>query len=149
LDDLTERLDQQWAILDDNDATIWSRCFWSGLNKPPTDQTQAYLQQSDWIVSLEVLEHVPSYKEPTVVENILKLSKNGIILSWAVPKQGGVSYINEKTNDYVLELFTQKLGLYHCAQVSDHLRRNSQFPWFKNTLFVFTKQQSYKGFECK
>ena len=145
--DLTEPLEQQWHLIS-NRNSFNAQYFWTESNSRPQDETQAYLHTTDWVVSLEVLEHVPPHKESIVVENILKLTQNGIILSWAIPRQGGVSHINEKPNSYVLELFVEKLGFKYCRNVSDRLRINSQLPWFKNTIFVFTKQEIYKGFEC-
>jgi hypothetical protein len=165
--DLTEDLEQQWTILEDQSlksgsgsgSGIGSRFyhqddriksyFWTSLDQRPSDKTQAYLQRSDWVVSLEVLEHVPPHKEKVVVENLLKMTNNAIILSWAIPKQGGVSHINEKPNEYVIDLFVKKMGLYHCKSVGDTLRVQSQLAWFRNTIFVFAKNEIYRGFTCK
>jgi hypothetical protein len=36
------------------------------------------------------------------LDNIFRLAKEGIILSWAVPEQGGLSHINNKPIEYVL-----------------------------------------------
>ena len=147
--DLTEPLNHQWNLVSNQPISDRANYFWTGSNLRPKDETQAYLHTTDWVVSLEVLEHVPGHRESIVVDNILKLTQNGIILSWAIPRQGGVSHINEKPNEYVLDLFVNKLGFKYCKTTSDHLRSTAQLPWFKNTIFVFTKREEYKGFKCK
>jgi 2-polyprenyl-3-methyl-5-hydroxy-6-metoxy-1,4-benzoquinol methylase len=52
--------------------------------------------QYDWIISLEVAEHIPEIYEAVYLDNIFRHAKEGIILSWAVPGQGGLSHINNK-----------------------------------------------------
>jgi tryptophanyl-tRNA synthetase len=47
--------------------------------------------QYDWIISLEVALHIPEKYEAVYLDNILRHAKEGIILSWAVPGQGGIS----------------------------------------------------------
>jgi hypothetical protein len=53
------------------------------------------------IISLEVAEHIPEKYEAVYLDNIFRHAKEGIILSWAVPGQGGLSHINNKPIEYV------------------------------------------------
>jgi 2-polyprenyl-3-methyl-5-hydroxy-6-metoxy-1,4-benzoquinol methylase len=53
----------------------------------------------DWIMSLEVGEHIPKQYEDIFINNLHKNNKYGIILSWAIIGQGGIGYVNEQNND--------------------------------------------------
>ena len=57
---------------------------------------QYCILQYDWIISLEVALHIPEKYEAVYLDNILRHAKEGIILSWAVPGQRGLSHINNK-----------------------------------------------------
>lgn len=43
-----------------------------------------YLSPKDWVLSLEVGEHIPAEHEKTFIENLHRHNKKGIVLSWAV-----------------------------------------------------------------
>ena len=45
----------------------------------------------DWVMSLEVAEHIPADFQAVYVDNINRHAKEGIVLSWARPGQGGYS----------------------------------------------------------
>ena len=98
-----------------------------------------HLSKYDWIVSLEVAEHIPSEFEAIYVDNIKRHALEGIIISWAVKGQTGFSHINEQSNDYVISLF-QAGGLFTYNHAdSKFLRQNSTYWWFKNNIMVFDR----------
>ncbi|CAG5124210.1 unnamed protein product, partial [Candidula unifasciata] len=39
----------------------------------------------DWVVSVEVGEHIPAKFEDIYLDNLARHAKEGIVLSWAVP----------------------------------------------------------------
>ena len=39
----------------------------------------------DWVMSLEVAEHIPKEYESIYLDNIVRHAKEGVILSWAKP----------------------------------------------------------------
>ena len=92
----------------------------------------------DWVLSLEVGEHLPRKYEPALIDNLHRHNQRGIVLSWAVPGQGGFGHYNEQPNDYVIEKMT-KLGYKYDPSASTQLRSASSLPWFKNTILVFRK----------
>jgi 2-polyprenyl-3-methyl-5-hydroxy-6-metoxy-1,4-benzoquinol methylase len=53
----------------------------------------------DWVMSLEVGEHLPKQFESQFIENIHKNNNNGVILSWAIKGQGGYGHFNEQNNE--------------------------------------------------
>jgi tryptophanyl-tRNA synthetase len=58
-------------------------------------------QTYDWIVSLEVAEHIPAEFESVYLDNLVRHAKEGIILSWAKLGQGGYSHVNNRDIEYI------------------------------------------------
>ena len=102
------------------------------------DLTKDYDDAYDWILCLEVGEHIPQIYEKAFIKNIDKNNKKGIILSWAVEGQGGEGHVNERNNNYIKELFLN-LGYINDTQSEKSLRESCDFPWLKNTIMVFRK----------
>ena len=103
------------------------------LSKPITFDTPF-----DWVMSLEVGEHLPQEFETIFIENLHNNNKHGIVLSWAVKGQGGVGHYNEQNNDYVKSKICA-LGYTNDVESENILRNNSSLHWFKNTIMVFKK----------
>jgi 2-polyprenyl-3-methyl-5-hydroxy-6-metoxy-1,4-benzoquinol methylase len=93
-------------------------------------------QQYDWVMSLEVGEHVPATKEVTFVHNIVRHAKKGIVLSWAVKGQPGNNHVNNLDNSEVrLKMF--RLGFEPDFKAEQIIREAAILPWFRDTLMVF------------
>ena len=105
------------------------------------DLSKTFKSEKKWeyIVSLEVAEHLPQKFEKTFIENLHENNTKGIILSWAVIGQGGHGHFNERNNDYVKNLFEQ-LGYYNDDNEENILRNNASVRWFKNTIMIFKKK---------
>jgi SAM-dependent methyltransferase len=91
------------------------------------------LKRYDLTISLEVGEHIPKQYEKTFLDNIT--CAKTIILSWAIPGQGGTGHFNEQPNEYIISEM-EKRGYKLNSSETNHLRTHSILPWFKNTLFV-------------
>ena len=103
------------------------------------------LPVSDWVLSLEVGEHIPSQSEGMMIRNLHAHNCKGIILSWGIEGQGGDNHINLHNNEYVIQIF-EELG-YNYDKSETDLFRNS-IPegkvngfWFKNSLMVFRRTE--------
>ena len=83
------------------------------------------------------VESLPKQFESTYLNNIAK--SNNVILSWAIPGQGGNNHVNLQNNDYVILQMEQK-GYQYDRESSNKLRKDSTFSWFKKTLMVFKKK---------
>lgn len=90
----------------------------------------------DWVMSLEVGEHLPKQYEKIFIENLIRHVKKGLILSWAVEGQGGVGHFNEQNNDYIKKIFAD-LGWENDLKTENELRTQASISWFKNTVMVF------------
>ena len=107
------------------------------------DLSQAFNlnKQFDWIVSLEVGEHIPKPYEKVFVNNLVRHCKKGIVLSWAVKGQRGAGHFNNQNNAYVKNMFDE-LGFDSEPEVEQTLRNASTRYWFKNTIMVFRKREN-------
>jgi cyclopropane fatty-acyl-phospholipid synthase-like methyltransferase len=92
----------------------------------------------DWVMSLEVGEHLPPQFEDIFIENLHNNNKYGIVLSWAVKGQGGHGHFNEQNNDYIKSKICA-LGYVNDIETENKLRKDSTLGWFKKTIMVFRK----------
>jgi SAM-dependent methyltransferase len=92
----------------------------------------------DWVMSLEVGEHLPKEFERIFVENLIRHAQHGIVLSWAIPGQGGYGHFNEQNNSYIKDLLAS-YGWYNDVVSENHLREKADIWWFKNTIMIFRK----------
>jgi len=94
------------------------------------------LPKYDWVMSLEVGEHLPKQFEDIFINNLINSSISGIIMSWAIPGQGGDGHINEQTNEYIKSKMAF-LGFQNNLEEENILRESPTLFWFKNTVMVF------------
>lgn len=116
----------------DGNPMVKPPCQWADLSE------ECQLGTWDWVLSLEVGEHIPAEYERVFVENLHRHNRDGIILSWAVPGQGGFGHVNEKPNEDVIEMVCG-YGYRHNRAVSTWLREVSTLRWFQNTLMLFER----------
>lgn len=94
----------------------------------------------DWVLSLEVGEHIPECFELVFLSNLHRHNRSGIVLSWAVPGQGGHGHVNERSNSHVRES-VERLGYYSDTALEDRFRQSvSNCSWFRNTIMVFRRE---------
>jgi cyclopropane fatty-acyl-phospholipid synthase-like methyltransferase len=93
----------------------------------------------DWVMSLEVGEHLPAQFEDIFINNLHNNNRYGIVLSWAIKGQGGHGHFNEQNNDYVKSKICN-LGYINDIESENILRKKSSFGWFRNTIMVFRKK---------
>lgn len=98
------------------------------------------IQQFDWILSLEVAEHIPKAYENIYLDNLFRHAKEGIILSWAVPGQGGLSHINNQPLQHVVDVM-EKNGFTIDQSTSKVLQESAELPWIKSNLYVYRRHQ--------
>jgi cyclopropane fatty-acyl-phospholipid synthase-like methyltransferase len=110
-----------------------NRCQIMDLSKP-----QVFEQKSEFTISLEVAEHIPKQFEDIYIQNVHNSNTKGIILTWAIPGQGGHGHVNEQPNEYALNKFLS-LGYKYNTTDSNILRNNAELWWFKKTIMVLEK----------
>jgi cyclopropane fatty-acyl-phospholipid synthase-like methyltransferase len=99
------------------------------------------IRQYDWIISLEVAEHIPEKYEAVYLDNIFRHAKEGILLSWAVPGQGGLSHINKKPIEYVTKVMRDN-GFKRDAEKTMKLQTSASLPWIKRNINVYVRNNN-------
>jgi cyclopropane fatty-acyl-phospholipid synthase-like methyltransferase len=92
----------------------------------------------DYVLCLEVGEHIPKDKTQALIDNIKNHNFKGIVISWAIPGQGGDGHVNELSNEEVIKMFSE---YEYDVETSQHLRNEATLWWFKNTIMVFKSNQ--------
>jgi hypothetical protein len=102
---------------------------------------QYWLPRYDWVLCLEVVEHIPPEHESTVLDNLVRSAVEGVVLSWATPTQPGARHVNPRDSSYVHRVMTDR-GFFLDADASTALRQASELMWFRNNTSVFRRRKN-------
>jgi len=69
---------------------------------------QYWLPVYDWALSLEVLEHIPAAYEHIALDNVARVAREGVVLSWATPGQEGFHHVNNQPLQYVEQVMAAR-----------------------------------------
>ena len=97
---------------------------------------QFWLPRYDWVLCLEVLEHIPGAYESIVLDNVVRPAAEGVVISWAVPYQPGYGHVNPRELDYV-ERTMKKRGLSLDWRATMRLRGEATLMWFQKHIQVY------------
>jgi len=99
------------------------------------------LPQSDWVMSLNVGEHIPSTAEGMYLRNLHANNCKGIILSWETPEQPGIGHVNLHTNHYLIEVF-QNLGYrFDLGTTREFIEAQHKDSSFRKSLLIFRRTE--------
>ena len=90
------------------------------------------------MISLEVAEHIPAKYERTYLENLDRMNRDGIIMSWGLPGQTGLGHVNCRDNEYV-KCRLAAMGYEAIDEAAQKMRAVSTLEWFKHTVMVFKR----------
>ena len=93
----------------------------------------------DYIISMEVAEHVPAEYESIYIDNLVRHAKKGIVLSWAVPGQPGTSHVNCKSFEDVVKIMAEK-GFRHDNASSNYFKEACTYHWLKKNVNLFRRK---------
>ena len=131
---------------------------WTDMTRP-----DLALPKADWVMSLEVGEHINSTREHHFVRNLHAHNCRGIVVSWGQLGQWGRGHINNHGQRYLIETFTglgyvyehaatMKLRHMHNAKKRsygvDERGLSGPYPWFATSLFVLRRAQVQTGLGC-
>ena len=102
---------------------------------------QYWLPRYDWVLSTEVLEHIPTTYEAVALDNINRAAGHGVVLSWAKIGQGGFRHVNNRSPAYVKQTMSHQ-GFTIDANKSEFLRRRAKYGYLKNNIMVFIRKNS-------
>ena len=93
----------------------------------------------DWVLHLEVAEHIPREHEPSLLHNLNCSARHGLVISWGAPEQGGVGHVNERSKEYVQQAL-RPYGLHLDHAASSTLARVAHYTWFRRNVQVFVRR---------
>ena len=92
----------------------------------------------DWVISMEVAEHIPKEFEQIFIDNLTRHAKEGIILSWSVIGQEGHSHVNNQDLPYVEEQLKRR-GFKIDVSLTNRVKDATIFHWLKRNLYVYRR----------
>lgn len=94
----------------------------------------------DWVLCLEVGEHIPKKYQDVLIDNLVKHAEKGIVLSWAVAGQTGPGHVNTMDNEDVIKIFASlDAPFVFDPEATKTLRKSLSVHWFTNTVMVFRR----------
>ena len=91
-----------------------------------------------WAVSIEVGEHIPAQHQDAVLCNMADSATEGLIISWARPKQRGRGHINCRMPEWVACEFGLH-GWIVDEQATDEARKIAK-RWWDRKLLIFKRR---------
>lgn len=92
------------------------------------------------VLCFEVMEHIEKEFSDAVMENFRRLCNGRLVLSWAIPGQGGIGHVNERDADYVIP-YARKFGfaLHNELTLAARDRAGQEIQYFGKSIYVFSK----------
>ena len=90
------------------------------------------------ILCIEVGEHIPIEQADVFMDNVAKYAARTVVLSWAIPGQGGCGHVNEQPNSYVIEKMKARgfdLDMAWTARLRSIDYGTTH--WLRNTVMLF------------
>ena len=111
------------------------RVAWADLSLP------LLADPADFVMMLEVGEHVPRQYEEQVLSNAVDKARCAIVISWAVPGQTGAFHVNLRSNEHVVAKLSAR-GFHLDAELTRQGRERCQLPWFQTTFMFLWKDEA-------
>ncbi|CAJ1389373.1 unnamed protein product [Effrenium voratum] len=95
---------------------------------------------SDWVVCLEVGEHIPHENEKSLIANIHAHNRKGVVLSWAHLLQAGHAHVNCHSAEYLRRVF-EGLGYKYDNATSQALRETveGEQRFYRENVMIFRR----------
>lgn len=132
---------------------------WTDMTSP-----RLALPKADWVMSLEVGEHIDSKYERHFARNLHTHNCRGLVISWAVLGQWGRGHVNNHGEGYIKRVFAELGYVYDVVATTalreQHIRtgRTTQvapapgvsgpYWWFAKSLFIFRRATPQTGPGC-
>jgi hypothetical protein len=116
----TKTLIENGFVCEGYDGNQYTEMLTDGLCKVLDLSVPFYKTKKDFVLCLEVGEHIPKIYEETLINNIHNHNTNGIIISWALVGQGGDGHINCQDNEYIKNILFLKITLIHFRIQNNH-----------------------------
>merc|ERR1712130_457649 len=92
----------------------------------------------DWVLCLEVGEHMPKEAEPVLMGNILLHARKGAVISWATPDYPSPYHPNTMPEAESTKLI-ESYSFRQDKKLTEGLRQAAETSWLKQTIAVYHK----------
>lgn len=112
--------------------------FWNMIAKDLSNPIDLYIKGN--VLSLEVFEHIPPQYSNIFLNNITSHCNDILIMSAAIPNQGGNGHVNEVENSYIIERVTNR-GFEYLIEDTLSIREvvENHCCYFRKSLLIFKK----------
>jgi hypothetical protein len=90
----------------------------------------------DWVMCLEVGEHVPKQFAATLLKNIKRHARKGIVMSWSSDWEG-IGHVNCLPQYEFVKLVEKETGFLHDDAASEKVRAGCEIDYIGRTVAVF------------
>lgn len=98
------------------------------------DLTQPMEAKADWVMSLEVAEHIPMEFEDAFLDNVVRNARCYVILSWSKTTKAGSGHVNARNRTYVYNKM-RTLGFEEASDVTGWLFRRAAWMYYARVYF--------------
>lgn len=92
---------------------------------------------ADWVLSLEVAEHIPVVHTDAYLRNVRCHARFGAVISWARPEQtGGLGHVNTRTESNAIAA-VERWGFKVDWELTNAARASATIPHFTKTVVVY------------
>jgi hypothetical protein len=122
------------------DHTLKTRSLQHSFQVDFADLTlpQYWLPTYDWVIIVEVMEHIPPQFEDVALDNVARVAGSGVVLSWGTPGQRGFHHVNLQLPEYVDKVMKRR-GFTRDVAWSLKLQHSAFLSWLKKNLLVFRR----------
>ena len=96
--------------------------------------------RKDWVMSLEVGEHLPSTCLPAYTALLHWANRRGLLLSWARPGQPGKCHVSPRSPESLVTEF-EALGYVLDEAATAGARQNASFAWMRKNFLVLRRRE--------
>ncbi len=112
-------------------------------SSPPIEELdlarpQVFTEAPGNVMCLEVAEHIHPQDQVHFLANLKALCADKLVLSWAVPGQGGKRHVNEQPRQNVINQI-EALGFKYNVELMTKLSTVASIEWFKTSMYAFQK----------
>lgn len=90
----------------------------------------------DWVLSLEVAEHVPKKHAPTLLKNLRNHAQRGLVMSWSDDWEG-IGHVNCLSREDFVATVENATGFTLDAVATEAVRRSCDIDYIARTIAVF------------
>ena len=105
--------------------------------------SECELEESDWVLTLEVAEHIPKAFQEAFLRNIDRANRRGVIISWSVWNASTGSshhgHVNARPVVEVQAIFKAR-GYFFDSVQTRRLRMRSTMSYLQQRLLVFSRE---------